>query len=287
MGTYDIQQEILIRSTLVHPNIIKLYEVFEDAVSIYMVLEYCEGGHLFDRVVAATGNDYGSFPETDVAIVMQQILMATQFMHERRIVHRLLKPKSVQALSAGPISSGNPVKIIDFTAGVVLEPGSQGLRMQVAGGPHYMAPEMSYEPYNEKVDLFSIGVMMYVMLAGYYPFDGDTADDIWRSINKGVLYFDTKKWPGWSKVSICAKNLLHALLQRDPSKRFSAEEALAQQWLMEPGACTTTTRAPVTSTTTAEAETAESNAEQLTASKACDRGSLAVWLLAIAAWASR
>ena len=155
-----------------HPNIIKLYEVFEDIIYYYVVTEICKGGELFDELMK-----FQKFTEGIAAGYMHQILQALIYCHSNKICHRDLKPENVLLEEQGVI------RVIDFGLAVSY---SEGLN-QVLGTAYYIAPEIiEKKTYDEKCDIWSLGVIMYVLLTGYPPFNGNSDTEIMRSVKKGV-----------------------------------------------------------------------------------------------------
>merc|ERR1719334_1449185 len=149
-----------------HPNIIKLFETFEDHRNIYLVMELCSGGELFDRIIAT-----GHFSEKEAAVLMQQIIRAVYYMHENSICHRDLKPENFLFMTKDPIES-NYLKIIDFGLSCKFSPDK--VMETKAGTPYYVAPQVLSGKYDHQSDIWSCGVIMYVLLCGYPPFFGDT-----------------------------------------------------------------------------------------------------------------
>merc|ERR1719356_1750783 len=147
------KQEIALMKIMDHPNIIKLYETFEDHRNIYLIMELCSGGELFDKIIEA-----GHFTEIQVAILMQQIIRAIYYMHENKVCHRDLKPENFLFMTKDPISS-NVLKIIDFGLSAWFEPG-QTLTTK-AGSHFYVSPQVVQGRYDRMCDLWSCGVIMY------------------------------------------------------------------------------------------------------------------------------
>merc|ERR1719238_1047777 len=150
------KQEIAIMKMMDHPNIIKLYETFEDHRNIYLVMELCAGGELFDRII-----ECGHFTEVQVAILMQQIIRAIYYMHENKVCHRDLKPENFLFMTKDPIDK-NLLKIIDFGLSCKFETGL--VLSTKAGTPYYVAPEVLSGKYDHLSDMWSVGVIMYVIL---------------------------------------------------------------------------------------------------------------------------
>jgi len=212
--------EISIMKIRDHPNIIKLQETFEDHRNIYLVMELCLGGELFDRII-----DVGHFTEVQAAIVMQHIFRAVYYMHENHICHRDLKPENFLFTSQDPIEKTS-LKIIDF--GLAHEFGPGITLSTKAGTPYYVAPQVLAGKYDQAADLWSCGVIAYVLLCGYPPFHGDTDSDVLQKVKLGNFSFHPSDW---KNVSEDAKNLIRLLLKMSPKERYTAEQSLNHVWV--------------------------------------------------------
>lgn len=222
-----MQEEIEIISRLDHPNIVRLFESFEDKKSVYLVMELCDGGELFERIVGV-----GSFSETTAAHCVKQMFLALNYLHQNMIVHRDLKPENWLVASKAPVEE-SALKLIDFGISKRLQPGD--VCTSKAGTPSYVAPEVMSGRYNNKVDIWSTGVIMYIMLCGNQPFPGSTVDAILAAVQNAKFSMDGEVW---NDISMTAKGLIKALLQKVPSVRPSAAKALTNTWLdgmAEPG----------------------------------------------------
>jgi len=216
------KQEIAIMKMMDHPNIIKLYESFEDHRNIYLVMELSTGGELFDRIIES-----GHFTEVQAAILMQQIIRAIYYMHETHVCHRDLKPENFLFMSKESIEK-NLLKIIDFGLSCHFEP-NQVLTTK-AGTPYYVAPQVLAGKYDQLSDLWSCGVIMYVMLCGYPPFFGETDAEVLSKVRLGNFSFNAADW---KNVSEDAKNLIRMLLKMNPRDRYTAEQALNHMWIKD------------------------------------------------------
>ena len=154
--------EIHILKNLDHPNIVKMYESFEDEKRYYIVTEICKGGELFDEIIAR-----GKFTEKDAAVLMKQVLSCVNYCHKNNIVHRDLKPENV-LLEAN--KDFDQIKIIDFGTSLQFDPSK--FLDEKLGTPYYIAPEVLNKKYNEKCDIWSCGVILYIILSGVPPFNG-------------------------------------------------------------------------------------------------------------------
>lgn len=225
MGDLDrLQQEIAIMKLMDHPNIISLFETYEDKLYIYLVMELCTGGELFDRIIES-----GRFSEQEAAIVMQQILRSINYMHQRRpkrVCHRDLKPENFLFATKGPIRT-NVLKLIDFGLSKCIEPGQT--MSTKAGTPYYVAPEVLEGRYNQLCDSWSAGVIMYTLLCGYPPFHGKNDQEVLAKVRKGSFCFAERDW---RYISSDAKHLISQLLKFNVQDRCTAQQALNNGWIM-------------------------------------------------------
>ena len=215
------EREINIMRKLDHPNIIKLYEVDETDMYIYLVMELCQGGELFDRIIANTESGK-AFTEKEAAIIFKQMISAINYCHKNKIVHRDLKPENLLCLTK---DENSPIKVIDFGMSKVFAPNAS--MKERVGTAYYISPEVIKGNYDEKCDVWSAGVILYVLLCGFPPFNGDDDEDIMKNVLKKKYGFPS---PEWDKISDGAKNLIKRLLT-DPKERPSAEEVLQDPWL--------------------------------------------------------
>jgi calcium-dependent protein kinase len=179
----SIFEEVRILSKLDHPNIMKVYEYYQDTNYVYVVSEYLSGGELFYRIVASKG-----FSEGTAARYMQQILSAVSYLHKNGIIHRDLKPENIVFESTDPNSN---LKIIDFGTSRKVKVNEK-LNVKL-GTVYYIAPEVLKNDYDIKCDVWSCGVILYVLLCGYAPFDSPNDEDIYKKILKGQFEFPSKK----------------------------------------------------------------------------------------------
>ena len=213
-------QEVEILSKLSHPNIMQIYEVFTDKTNFYIVSEYCKGGELFDILSAR-----GSLTEKETANLMKQILSAICYSHENNIVHRDLKPENILIDENSKNKKDIILKIIDWGCAMSF---SKNKKMTEADGTaYYIAPEVLNENYDEKCDVWSCGVILYIMLCGYPPFNGETDEEIFEQVKKGKIEYPKEEWNNVSKEG---KDLVEQMLKYDPNKRLSAKESLAHPW---------------------------------------------------------
>jgi calcium-dependent protein kinase len=216
-----VKQEIAVMKVLDHPNIVKLYETFEDERNIYLVMELCLGGDLFDRIIGA-----GSFSEFEAAIVMQQIIRGVYYMHLKHFCHRDLKPENFLFATKASIPENN-LKIIDFGLTSKVLPGE--ILTSKSGTAYYVAPEVLTGRYDKSSDLWSCGVITYLLLSGRPPFSGDNDSEIIKNVKKGNFSFSPKQ--EWKHVTEDAKHLISCLLKMNPKERFTAEQASNHDWI--------------------------------------------------------
>mmetsp|Transcript_16944 Transcript_16944/g.18999 ORF Transcript_16944/g.18999 Transcript_16944/m.18999 type:complete len:592 (+) Transcript_16944:244-2019(+) len=213
----NIITEINIMKILDHPYIIKMYEVYESENHIHMVLEYLEGGELFEKV-----KKNGQYSEEKAARIMKQFLKALQYLHAKNIVHCDLKPENV-LLGA----RDTDVKLADFGLASKIE-GNEPLKLR-CGSPGYIAPEVLENiGYGCIADIFSAGVILYIMLCGFPPFGGDNLRELIRCNKKCRWEFIS---PYWDPVSPAAKDIVSKMMEKDPKKRLTAEQALKHHFI--------------------------------------------------------
>eukprot|EP01071_Lankesteria_metandrocarpae_P008235 Lankesteria_metandrocarpae@DN4909_c0_g1_i1.p1 len=213
------RREVAILSNLgEHPNIVKYYSFYEDHNFLYAVLENCQGGELFEQIVKKK-----HLNEADAAVLCSQMLMAMQHLHERKIAHRDVKAENFIFKTKEDIS---PLKLIDF--GMSSQLDENVMLTEICGSPHYLSPELLRRQYDEKADMWSLGVVMHLMLCGYYPFDGPTTSAIVKEIWEKQLDWSAA---GANTPSLGAQDFLLKLLERDPQKRMTAYEALDHYWM--------------------------------------------------------
>jgi calcium/calmodulin-dependent protein kinase I len=216
-----LKREIEIMKTVDHPNILKLIEIYEDNENVYIVMELVDGNELFDRIV-----DRGYYSEKSTIHIVKQILEAIRYLHEHHIAHRDLKPENLLCSGEG---SAEVVKIADFGLSKIFA-GANGEPLQTScGTPGYVAPEvLTSDSYDEAVDMWGVGIITYILLAGYPPFYADDDTQLFEKIMSVEYDFEDECW---DDVSDLAKNFIQQLLVKDPKKRLSADGALKHKWL--------------------------------------------------------
>mmetsp|Transcript_13575 Transcript_13575/g.20464 ORF Transcript_13575/g.20464 Transcript_13575/m.20464 type:complete len:345 (+) Transcript_13575:68-1102(+) len=215
-----LAQEVQILATLKHPGIMGFYEVIETKTKVVLVCELLQGGELFDRVVAK-----GSYTEAEAATVVKQLLEAVDYSHKMKIVHRDLKPENIILAAKG---SDTQVKISDFGLAKLLD--ESYVTSTLCGTPMYVAPEIlkgKTNPYGPKVDIWAVGVIAYILLAGYPPFFDNDLAKLYRQIIDVDFEFDDEYW---GDISDEATDFIDTLLVADPEDRPTASEALKHPW---------------------------------------------------------
>jgi len=202
-----------------HPNIVRMKEVYETPESVYLVLELVTGAELFDRIV-----NQGFYSEVQAANAVRDMVNAVKYLHDNRVVHRDLKPENILYEDLSPDSR---LKIADFGLSTIVS--NKVSLVTVCGTPGYCAPEvLKGEKYNASCDMWSLGVITYILLCGYEPFFAENDNLMFKKILKCDWKFDS---PWWDDVSENAKDLVRKLLVLDPAKRLSPEAALKHVWV--------------------------------------------------------
>ena len=215
------KNEISIMSKADHPNIVKLYEIYESNRSLYLIMELCRGGELFKRIThrALKKNMY---TEKDAAEIIQKIVSAIEYCHNNGICHRDLKPENVLYLNDDD-ESNNPLKLIDFGLSKHFKISKLSSRV---GSVHYISPEVLAHSYTEKCDIWSCGVLLYLLLSGSLPFHGQEESEIFAKIKSFNYKMDNDLW---KNISEEAKDLIRHMLVKEED-RYSAKEVLAHPW---------------------------------------------------------
>lgn len=216
----DVRREVKILKGLAgHSNLIKIYEAYEDNDNVYIVMELCRGGELLDRILSRGGK----YTEEDAKAVMLQILNVVSFCHLQGVVHRDLKPENFLFTSKDEDST---LKAIDFGLSDFVKPDEK--LNDIVGSAYYVAPEVLHRSYTTEADVWSVGVIAYILLCGSRPFWARTESGIFRSVLKADPSFNEEPWPSLSSE---AKDFVKRLLNKDPRKRITAAQALCHPWL--------------------------------------------------------
>uniref|UniRef100_A0A7S1THS8 Protein kinase domain-containing protein n=1 Tax=Compsopogon caeruleus TaxID=31354 RepID=A0A7S1THS8_9RHOD len=216
-----LEREVDVVKNINHQNVVKTYDVFETNDELYIVLEYMEGGMLYDIIA-----EEGSFTEQNAADVFREMMQGLVYLHDKGIVHRDIKPENILCQNKSwPLN----VKWTDFGLANFTSSGSNTLETQV-GTPHFAAPELlRNEMYGPAVDMWSCGIVLYNMLSGELPFDHESdPGEIFRQILQNEVPFPTKLW---ENISPEAKHLVKNLLQKNPEHRLNAHQVLRHPWL--------------------------------------------------------
>ncbi|XP_030472217.1 phosphoenolpyruvate carboxylase kinase 1 [Syzygium oleosum] len=203
-----------------HPHILRILDAHETDDRLSLVLELCEPDTLYDRILSRK-----ALPEPEAAACMAQLLSALAHCHRLSVVHRDVKPDNIL------FDSRDVLKLADFGSGAWLREGRpvEG----IMGTPYYVSPEVLMgREYGEEVDVWSAGVVMYVMIVGSPPFWGESASEVFEAVLRGNLRFPAR---AFRMVSAAAKDLLRKMICRDVSRRISAEQALRHPWILSGG----------------------------------------------------
>ena len=215
------KNEISIMSKADHPNIVKLYEIYESNRSLYLIMELCKGGELLTKITERAQKKK-MYSEKDAAEIFQQIMSGIEYCHNHGVCHRDLKPENILYLNDDN-EKNNPLKIIDFGLSKHFKVHKLSSRV---GSVHYVSPEVLEQNYTEKCDIWSGGVLLYLLLSGYVPFNGHDDKEIFAQIKACKYHLDNKIW---NNISDEAKDLIKHMLIPEKD-RFSAKEVLAHPW---------------------------------------------------------
>jgi len=214
----SLENEIRVLKRLDHRNVVKLLEAYESRTCVYLVMELVTGGELFDRIV-----EKGSYSEKDAADLIKQVLSAVAYMHSQGVVHRDLKPENLLYYSP---DADSKIMISDFGLSKMEE---SGVMATACGTPGYVAPEvLAQKPYGKAVDVWSIGVISYILLCGYPPFYDENDANLFAQILKGEFEFDS---PYWDDISEEAKDFIRSLMCVNVEHRLTCEAALDHCWI--------------------------------------------------------
>ncbi|KAK4834506.1 hypothetical protein QYF36_023968 [Acer negundo] len=219
----DVRREIQILHHLSgHSNVIAIEGAYEDSVAVHVVMELCAGGELFDRIVKK-----GHYTERKAAQLARTIVGFVETCHSLGVMHRDLKPENFLFVNE---EEDSPLKAIDFGLSVFFKPGDTFF--DVVGSPYYVAPEVLRKKYGPEADVWSAGVIIYILLSGVPPFWAESEDEIFQEVLHGALDFSSDPWPN---ISESAKDLVRKMLVRDPKKRLTAHEVLCHPWVQVDG----------------------------------------------------
>lgn len=217
----NMENEISIMQNISHPNAVSLFDVFRDETRFVLILEICEGGHLLDRL-----KKHPSYTEKCASQIIKQVAACLKYLHDKQISHRDLKPENILFVNANP--NDNTIKVTDFGLAHCFT-GKGGLMHDFCGTPHYVSPQIVLKkPYTKQCDMWSLGVLLYVLLSGYPPFYGSKMQTLFRRIKKAQ--YDYKPKP-FRTVTKAARKIIDGLLKFDPNERWTADELLQQPWV--------------------------------------------------------
>lgn len=239
-GTNELRaflNECDILSEIDHANVPILHGVYEYNRRYAMIMEYATGGELFERI-----QSQGSFNEEAAANITRQLLSVLKYIHDRNIAHRDLKPENILFADSQRDLSKATVKLIDFGFAKRMNSAPEMSKPKITqssfqtrlGSPNYVAPEIltSKVGYGVEVDVWSLGVILYIMLCGYFPFYHENERELYRQIRKGSFDMPAEDW---GHVSDAAKDLVNSMLKTDPKLRASATDCLRHPWIAKPG----------------------------------------------------
>ncbi|KAK8504833.1 hypothetical protein V6N13_056164 [Hibiscus sabdariffa] len=219
----DVRREVQIMHHLTgQPNIVELKGAYEDIHSIHLVMELCAGGELFDRIITK-----GHYTERAAASLLRTIVQIVHTCHSMGVFHRDLKPENFLLLNQ---EENSPVKVTDFGLSLFYKPGD--VFKDIVGSAYYIAPEVLQRKYGPEADIWSVGVMLYILLCGVPPFWAENDNGIFSEILGGKVDFTSNPWPS---ISPQAKDLVKKMLTLDPKKRLTAQEVLNHPWIKEDG----------------------------------------------------
>ncbi|KAF3646609.1 Calcium-dependent protein kinase 4 [Capsicum annuum] len=217
----DVWREIQIMHHLSeHPYVVRIKGTYEDNVFVHIVMEVCKGGELFDRIVQK-----GHFTEKKAAQLVKTIVKVVEACHSLGVMHRDLKPENFLFDSSDEDAK---LKATDFGLSIFYKPGQYF--SDVVGSPYYVAPEVLHKYYGPEIDVWSAGVILYILLSGVPPFWAETDNGIFKQILKGKIDFESEPWP---QISDSAKDLVKKMLTRDPRARLTAHQVLCHPWIVD------------------------------------------------------
>ncbi|XP_058089340.1 calcium-dependent protein kinase 2-like [Magnolia sinica] len=219
----DVRREVQIMHHLTgQQNIVELKGAYEDKHSVHLVMELCAGGELFDRIISK-----GHYTERAAASLLRTIVQIVHTCHSMGVIHRDLKPENFLLLSK---DENAPLKATDFGLSVFFKQGE--VFRDIVGSAYYIAPEVLKRRYGPEVDIWSIGVMLYILLCGVPPFWAESEHGIFNAILRGHIDFTSDPWPS---ISPGAKDLVKKMLNTDPKQRLTAFQVLNHPWIKEDG----------------------------------------------------
>jgi len=217
-----LKTEVEILKKVKHPNVVCLKDMFETSEKLCLVMELVTGGELFDKIV-----EKGQYSERDASVIVQKILSAVEYLHSINIAHRDLKPENLL------LKAGNDTEVMLSDFGLSKIVGAESMMETACGTPYYVAPEVLMSTgYDKEVDLWSVGVITYLLLCGFPPFYGESLPEVFEQIMKAEFDFPD---PYWTDISKDAKDLINKLLVVDSKARLTASQALKHPWVEKGG----------------------------------------------------
>eukprot|EP00897_Mesotaenium_endlicherianum_P003008 jgi/Mesen1/2735/ME000169S01915 len=219
MAVEVVREEVTIMQTVGdHPSVVALRDIIEDSKYVCLVLELCRGGDLFDRIT-----ERKHYPENEAAEVVASIAEVLRHCRSRGVLHRDLKPENILLCNK---SSHTKIRVADFGSATFVKPGQK--HSMLAGSTFYVVPEVINGRYSLEADVWSVGVILYVLLCGSPPFWGKDEPAILEAIKAGKV---DMSWGPWRQISQEAKDLVQRMLTVDPTQRITAEEILDHSWI--------------------------------------------------------
>lgn len=219
----DVKREVQIMHHLTgQPNVVELKGAYEDKQSVHLVMELCAGGELFDRIIAK-----GHYTERAASSLCRTIVQVVHTCHSMGVVHRDLKPENFLLLNK---NENSPLKATDFGLSVFFKPGQ--VFRDIVGSAYYVAPEVLRRSYGPEIDIWSAGVILYILLSGVPPFWAESEQGIFDAILNGHIDFESDPWPS---ISYSAKDLVRRMLKFEPRERLTAIQVLNHSWIREDG----------------------------------------------------
>ncbi|KAI3774202.1 hypothetical protein L1987_48747 [Smallanthus sonchifolius] len=219
----DVRREVQIMHHLTgHKNIVTIKGAYEDPLYVHIVMELCNGGELFDRIIQR-----GQYSERKAAELTKIIVGVVEACHSLGVMHRDLKPENFLLVNKDDDFS---LKAIDFGLSIFFKPGQ--IFTDVVGSPYYVAPEVLLKHYGPEADVWTAGVILYILLSGVPPFWAETQQGIFDAVLKAHIDFESDPWP---HISDSGKDLIKKMLCSHPAKRLTAHQVLCHPWICENG----------------------------------------------------
>ena len=214
----SVMKEIQTLKEVSHPNIVKIFEIFKDDKKLYLVMEYVKGKELFDYIVSKN-----QLLEHDACIIIEQLIKIVKYLNSLNICHRDLKPENIMV-----DTKSLKIKLLDF--GLSTHFNEFKSLVSPVGTPYYVSPEVLKGDYNKECDMWSIGVITYILITGTPPFQAESMTDIYKQIIAGDFYFYDEDW---RDISPEAKDFVSKLIQQNPKLRLTPDMALRHPWIKD------------------------------------------------------